>query len=334
MNQRFHRRLVPLAGICLGIVPLAVATSGATPPSGARYVGDETCLSCHEDRALASDDVHHRIESFEVRGHAVGCEGCHGPGSIHAEEMDPETIRVFASGTASDSDSACSSCHQRKGLQRWHASTHAAVGVGCTDCHTVHARRPSGSELAVDRFPGPSTWNRDPTDPFSACQTCHADTVARFELPYRHPVRDGRMDCGDCHDPHGAGEAMLRSRLRPDEVCFDCHQSIEGPHVFEHPPVAEGCSTCHTPHGSVVPRLLTASEPSLCVQCHDYHFHAGYRASDDHEVDVGGIARENPLGPHGFNMAFTTKCTQCHTQVHGSDLPSQTITGLGRGLTP
>ena len=39
------------------------------------------------------------------------------------------------------------------------------------------------------------------------------------------------------------------------------------------------------------------------------------------------------IGPSGFRQAFATKCTQCHTQVHGSDLPSQTVPGLGGGLT-
>jgi len=31
--------------------------------------------------------------------------------------------------------------------------------------------------------------------------------------------------------------------------------------------------------------------------------------------------------------AYATKCTQCHAQVHGSDLPSQTVPGQGRALT-
>ena len=33
-----------------------------------------------------------------------------------------------------------------------------------------------------------------------------------------------------------------------------------------------------------------------------------------------------------YKQAFATKCTQCHTQVHGSDLPSQAVPGLGQGL--
>jgi hypothetical protein len=35
----------------------------------------------------------------------------------------------------------------------------------------------------------------------------------------------------------------------------------------------------------------------------------------------------------GFQMAYTTKCTQCHSQVHGSDLPSQSVSGSGKVLT-
>ena len=35
----------------------------------------------------------------------------------------------------------------------------------------------------------------------------------------------------------------------------------------------------------------------------------------------------------GYRRAYTTKCTQCHTKVHGSDSPSQTVPALGRGLT-
>ena len=51
-------------------------------------------------------------------------------------------------------------------------------------------------------------------------------------------------------------------------------------------------------------------------------------------MEVGGFERENPFGARGFNIAFTTSCTQCHIKIHGSDLPSQTVPGMGRGLTP
>ena len=319
-----HHRWLPPLGLLAAVFLLATVPGSVEPllsqetatPRAATYLrDDETCLSCHDDMALARSQIHARIESFEVRGREVGCESCHGPGSLHAEETDPELIGGFAAGGVGDD--ACMSCHLMKGLSEWHASTHAASGVGCADCHSVHAQPGETGFLA----------------PLNACESCHSDVLAQFRLPSHHPVREGKMDCVSCHDVHSARERMLRADLRPNDTCTQCHQHVEGPFIFEHAPVQEDCRNCHVPHGSVANNLLTANQPALCLQCHDAHFHAGYRASDDHEVDVGGFERENPFGAHGMNIAFTTSCTQCHVKVHGSDLPSQTVPGRGRGLT-
>ena len=292
-----------------------VGAQAAPPETPATYLGDDsTCLSCHEDQMLAADQPHARIERFEVRGHVVGCEGCHGPGADHVEELDPELIGTFAPGGWGDR--ACLSCHQAKGLGQWHASTHAAENVGCVDCHTVHS-----TDVGETR-----------TVAYDACRGCHGEVFAELQLPSHHPVREAKMDCASCHDPHAASERMLRAVLRVNDLCTDCHQEKEGPFLFEHEPVQEDCRTCHVPHGSVADNLLVANEPALCLQCHEPHFHSGYRASESHAVDVGGFERENPWGVEGMNLAFTTNCSQCHSQVHGSDLPSQTVPGQGRGL--
>lgn len=295
--------------LLLAIAVLMILVAQVSGEEEAVFVGDGACTDCHLEYQLPLTQVHSRIETWEVRGHAVGCEGCHGPGSLHVEELDPELIQGFAPGGVGDR--ACLSCHQIKSLGQWHASTHAAEGIGCADCHKVHE---------VSR-------------PFEACASCHADVAAQMQLPSHHPVREGKMTCASCHDVHGAQEAHLRTSMRKNDVCFDCHQDKEGPFIFEHEPVQEDCSTCHNPHGSVANNLLVANEPALCLQCHDVHFHAGYRGSDLAQVDIGGFERENPFGPEGFNIAFMTNCSQCHTQVHGSDLPSQTVAGRGRGLT-
>jgi hypothetical protein len=34
-----------------------------------------------------------------------------------------------------------------------------------------------------------------------------------------------------------------------------------------------------------------------------------------------------------MKKAMLTKCTQCHSEIHGSDLSSQSITGGGKALT-
>ena len=295
-----NRRLA-LAFACLACAVAWSASAATSPP----------CADCHDEVAAGmAHQIHMRIAPFEVAGHAVGCEGCHGDGTRHMESGDPTLIRTFAEPTEADA-AACLECHEQKGLPEWHASQHAAEGVLCFDCHTIHTE----------------------SNPLDRCAGCHADVKTSFQLPSHHPVREGKMSCVSCHDPHAATEAQLNTHQRVNDLCFGCHQDKEGPFIFEHAPVVEDCRICHDPHGTVADNLLTANEPMLCLQCHDFHFHAGLAAGPEDAIDIGGFERANPNGVNGMNIAFTTSCTQCHSKVHGSDLPSQTVPGRGQGLT-
>jgi DmsE family decaheme c-type cytochrome len=140
------------------------------------------------------------------------------------------------------------------------------------------------------------------------------------------------MSCGSCHDVHRANQGALKTVERTNDLCTSCHPAQEGPFIFEHAPVAEDCLTCHQPHGSTANNLLAANEPFLCLQCHELHFHTGFKAEEPATVVVGGKPYPNVMGADGNQKAFGTRCTQCHTAIHGSDLPSQTTTGRGKGL--
>ena len=105
--------------------------------------------------------------------------------------------------------------------------------------------------------------------------------MTQFQLPYHHPVKEDMMTCTSCHDPHAATEKQLITHERTNELCFNCHQDKQGPFIFEHDPVQEDCMICHNPHGTVSRALLNMGEPALCLQCHEFHFHAGYKAVDE-----------------------------------------------------
>ena len=297
---------------------------------GASYVGSDTCLECHEDMADDNHNVHMKIASFEVvGGYQRGCESCHGPGSVHVDE-DGDTDAIIRFGEdglpAEQVAGVCTTCHVVDDQMNWPGSAHADHDVSCTVCHQVH-NNVNKTLLAKGRE-------------MDLCAECHADVNSQMYMMSRHPVKDGKMDCSDCHNPHGSGSldsGMLRTDERVNDLCLKCHTRYQGPFVYEHDPVVENCLYCHDPHGTVANNLLQQQEPFLCLQCHEAHFHAG-RASNS--LQPANVPRGDPYvagrqvmpTEFGFQKSFLTKCTQCHQNVHGSDYTSQSISS-GHGLT-
>jgi len=190
-----------------------------------------------------------------------------------------------------DNNAICLSCHERGGRTYWRASTHESRNVACTECHTVMQ--------AVSRKANLKTVNE-----LDTCFQCHKDRRAQLFRSSHMPLREGKMVCSNCHNPHGsATEAMLiESSINAN--CYKCHAEKRGPFLFEHAPVRENCTHCHDPHGTVNEALLKLSRPRLCGECHTV----------DHSTQITG----GPKSEFGFSRA----CQNCHTKVHGSNSPS------------
>ena len=112
------------------------------------------------------------------------------------------------------------------------------------------------------------------------------------------------MDCVTCHNPHGSVTEKLLKANSVNENCYSCHAEKRGPFLWEHPPVTESCSNCHEPHGTNHEKLLKVAKPRLCQQCHVETRHPT-RAQDPRT-----------------RFFFNRSCTNCHSQVHGSNHPS------------
>lgn len=225
----------------------------------------------------------------------------------------------------------CMQCHKAGSpTMAWHSSTHSLFGVACTDCHNPHPRQ------SVERFPNISYTNitrpvrrvmgvQEP----EACYKCHPDIFGQTNLPYHHPIREGKMVCSDCHDAHGQMEGGLNAET-VNLLCWRCHADKQGPFTYEHPPVVENCSICHEPHGTVAPDLLHQSPTFLCLRCHNghrtaLHGHPGAHVPPNAPPQPGLRADidRNPA----LRQALYSDCMSCHTQVHGSDLPSSHLPG-------
>jgi DmsE family decaheme c-type cytochrome len=298
--------------LATGLLPVEVT---GTPAS---YVDSGECAECHDEVAWNfHENIHGRIRAFEVLEGTVGCTSCHAGADKHVEEGgDPEAMISFSEMSPDDATAQCMKCHNTADMGYWHSSTHAAVDMSCLDCHSIHKK----AEYSAAEH----------------CYTCHSEVKATMMLPSHHPVAEGKMNCNSCHNPHGtSADAMIKSNERLNDLCLSCHSALQGPFIFEHPPVVEDCSICHTAHGSVADNLLTENEPYLCMQCHEMHFHAGAKGlSATSVLDKNrGIVQQNPFTSFGWKTAFATKCTQCHPTHHGTDLPSQGITSQGQSFT-
>ena len=139
----------------------------------------------------------------------------------------------------------------------------------------------------------------------SACTGCHIDVRAQFSLNNAHRLEENSVTCVSCHDPHAVTKPLTLGSASHD-TCDACHIDKAGPFVFEHAALrVEGCSACHTPHGSANRHLLTHQNVAeVCLGCHAEvpQFHLGF----------------SPVGAPRFGPE--TVCTNCHSAIHGSNL--------------
>ncbi len=265
--------------------------ASAPSPDASKYVGAETCKTCHEETYNAWEKTPHWKTMLNKEGGPShqGCEGCHGPGADHvAGGGDVTKIFRFKDASTKKVDATCLTCHAGA-HPNFDRSPHAKANVGCTSCHSVH----HSTEEKLLKAAQPAL-----------CFQCHSDTKPAFNMPFHHKVIEGLITCSDCHDVHGTFLANnLKSTADQNMICTKCHTETRGPFVYEHVAVkAEGCLGCHTPHGSQNARLLNMpSINPLCNQCH-----SGVAANTVHGMSAG--SSEN------------LPCTDCHPYIHGSNM--------------
>ncbi|MGA8509168.1 MAG: DmsE family decaheme c-type cytochrome [Candidatus Sulfotelmatobacter sp.] len=282
-----------------------VQIPGATP------MGAEACATCHADIAKDFRHAYHAQQGVE-------CEQCHGPGSLHVQGGgDISKIISFRHRSAAESNGVCLSCHARdEKIRNWMAGPHASNKVRCMDCHQTHSYKAKGDSkteanllVTTDVMTPARVSNVESLVPEAkalmqprwqandACLRCHQTERGQMSLPYHHPLREGKMSCADCHDPHGGAAGNNLRMANTNQLCLRCHAQYRGPFAYQHPPVTENCMLCHTAHGSPNTNLLTVSEPALCMQCHAGHH-------------------------NGAGLPLSDRCTNCHGSIHGTDTPT------------
>jgi DmsE family decaheme c-type cytochrome len=284
----------------------AMAANQAAPQAaGYSAHGADTCLVCHYSPEVIGLFRTGHARPDDPRGPfghgGLQCEACHGPGGAHVKAHGKQGagIVIFGAHTATPvarQNAMCLGCHRADAAHGWDSSPHAAGGVACAACHTLHAEqdpvRVADTQIEI-------------------CSGCHqAQQTDLFKLSH-HPLREGKMACTSCHAPHGSSAHSLLVQATINETCTSCHAEYRGPFLWEHQPVTEDCDNCHEPHGSAQPALLKVRTPFLCQECHEGEGHPS--------------VANTPQGlPGGMPSAFLLEggCINCHSQVHGSNHPS------------
>jgi DmsE family decaheme c-type cytochrome len=314
-SDGFPARLLATALVaCCSTIAFAAASSppraaqqnghNAAPPPAAQtsgYAGDDTCTTCHEAEGKAlGQTLHGKAQNSRTPSAESGraCETCHGPGQAHAESGGDKTkIRQIPAMAARDASAICLTCHSDGNHANWKGGMHDARNLTCVTCHSVHNPQSAKAQLKTASIT-------------ETCVTCHKTEVAKQERSAHMPIREGKMTCVSCHNPHGATNVrMLRVGNWINETCVSCHAEKRGPFLWDHAPVREACNTCHDPHGSNNQRMLVAKPPMLCQRCH-----IGTRHPSTIYDGTQLAARSNRLIDRG--------CVNCHAQIHGSNSPA------------
>ncbi|MCX6967952.1 MAG: multiheme c-type cytochrome [Verrucomicrobia bacterium] len=246
--QGAPRRVTWIAAACVALALTMISCSTLTrtilaPPSipGATFVGNDTCGQCHETivRDFKTAD-HARLKAEGKNAVNIGCESCHGPGSVHVEKGGGRGSIV----NPSRSPETCFQCHLEV-RTKFSLPNHHPLAEGkvtCSDCHNPHkggAVKGGGTE-----FMGKN----------ETCFQCHTAQRGPFVFPHE-AVREG---CTTCHEPHGSiNQRMLTERNQA--LCLKCHvdKAFMAGHASR---LAQGTcwsAGCHEAvHGSQVSKTL------------------------------------------------------------------------------
>ena len=198
-------------------------------------------------------------------GGAAPADGSSVGGIISFRKDDP-------SRRVEDNNAICLNCHERGERTFWRGSVHEERAVACTDCHTIMKNVSAVNQL------------KTPWEP-NTCFQCHKDRQAQIFRSSHMPVREGKITCSNCHNPHGSPtEGAAAGSL-------DQRQLLQVPRRKARTVPVRACAgarelprtaTIRTARSTTL--SLKMSRPRLCYECHTIgHGQVGVGSGVQHE---------------------------------------------------
>jgi predicted CXXCH cytochrome family protein len=199
------------------------------------------CLFCHANRVEPVPDTVGRYEKPLFRGHAIGCERCHGPGELHVREREsgqggdgPDTA-IVNPGKLSPMlrDAVCEQCHLH-GVERVPRRGREAFdyrpGLPLHDFLAVFVRRPE-----------------------AASEYRAVSQVEQMVVSQCYLKSNGKLGCIACHDPHALPEPAEKAEYYRRR-CLQCHETQGSgcglAEAARREKNRNDCAACHMPRFS------------------------------------------------------------------------------------
>ncbi|QDU46618.1 photosystem I assembly protein Ycf3 [Symmachiella dynata] len=260
--------------------------------TGSAQNWNHMCADCHSTNFAKNYDVKTDTHNYSFHEMDVSCEACHGPGSIHEELANSNSLfwdRHYGYGLAKLKDpnaraqlETCAPCHSHR--QHIHPGFQPGekfldhFNLSLLEDHLYHADGQIDEEVYVYG---------------SFLQS----------LMYRKGVR-----CTDCHDPHST-----QLKFEGNKLCTQCHlpAKYDGPNHHHHKIGTDGasCVECHMPskkymvvdprrdHSLRVPRpdlTVKIGTPNACNGCHTKPEESPQWAADKIVEWYGPKRRQDP----------------------------------------
>jgi hypothetical protein len=207
------------------------------------------CLACHSGFARPTAPGLGSYADPPFKELAIGCENCHGPGSLHvAEHMGQTKARVDTRSTVRRSivnpgrldpwlaDNICMSCHQGRALRVLQPGKNYA---------DFRPGTPLNEVMAIFAAPLNSKGGSAPISPL-------LEHFSLMSLSKCYIATKGRLSCLSCHDPHVQPTTNAVEYYR--QKCLTCHneQSCRLPlRERQSRAPADDCQGCHMPRQPV-----------------------------------------------------------------------------------
>jgi len=310
------------------------AGSAITPATGIAY--EQSCVGCHATglkvqysggkvQTVSTEDVTQPYLEANV-----GCERCHGPGSMHeqaVQNLDVSDSLYIVQPThlsVKNNTQVCGQCHT-KGTSTKYSS--AQMGYPVDENGNLY--RP-GNDL--DEY-----WTAD-DELWSG--TAHIKSYPQGYSDYKNSVHykgaDYNPRCSDCHDAHGNGQArpsMLKHSTDDNALCLSCHESrgfsteytirVHTQHTYD--PAGTGasrCTGCHMTKTGVLANLGDVGGHSFIPVKPETSLAMLKALQDAGETSIS----ENDIIPNA--------CTRCHNDLQAqAELSGETINVLAGDVT-